>query len=98
MNTLSEYAYFYISKSTTSYFFLLVFKIVESLQCILNAEVPPGSIIGPTLFLLYINDLPDDVISNIAIYADDTTLFSKSDQASYLWQQLELPSELGSDL
>ena len=74
---------------------MLVFKIVESLQCILNAEVPPGI---KALFLLYINDLPDDVISNIAIYADDTTLFSKSDQASYLWQQLELPSELGSDL
>ena len=28
---------------------------------------------GPTLFLLYINDLPDDVICNIAIYAADTT-------------------------
>ena len=51
---------------------------------------------GPTLFLLYINDLPDDVICNIAIYADDTTLYSKCDQASDLWQQLELASELES--
>ena len=63
-----------------------------------NAVLPQGSILGPTPFLLYINDLPDDVICDIAIYADDTTLYSKCDQASNLWQQLELASELESDL
>ena len=64
----------------------------------INTGVPQESILGPTLFLLYINDLPDDAICNIAIYADDTTLYSKCDQASDLWQQLELASELESDL
>ena len=50
------------------------------------------------LHFSYINDLPDDVICNIAIYADDTTLYSKCDQVSDLWQQLKLASELESDL
>ena len=63
-----------------------------------NAGVLHGSIFGHTLFLLYINDLPDDVICDIATYADDTTLYCKCDQASDLWQQLELASELESDL
>ena len=69
-----------------------------------NAAVPQGSILGTTLLLLYINDLPDDVICNVAIYANnvaicnDTTLYSKCDQASDSWQQLELACELESDL
>ena len=39
-----------------------------------NAGVRQGSILGSTLFLLFINDFPDNVICDIAIYADDTTI------------------------
>ena len=50
------------------------------------------------LFPLYINDLPV-VTCIIAICADVTTLYSTlSDEASDLWQQLELSSEIESDL
>ena len=63
-----------------------------------NGVVHQGSILGTTVFLLYINDLPDDVICNIGIYADDTTLYCKCNQASDLWQQLEMASEPESDL
>ena len=61
-----------------------------------NAEVPQGFILEPTLFLLYVNDL-DDIICNITIYADDATLYSKCEKASDLWQQLKLASELEFD-
>ena len=50
-----------------------------------NAGLPQGSILGLTLFLLYINVLPIDVVCDIAIYADDNaTLYSKCDQPSDL--------------
>ena len=46
----------------------------------------------------YINVLPDAVICDIDIYADDTNLYPKHDQISDLWQQLELACQIESDL
>ena len=63
-----------------------------------NAGFPQGSIFGPTCFLLYLIDLPDDFFCNFVIYADNTIVHSKFDQASDLWQQLKLASKLESDL
>ena len=52
----------------------VVLDSMSSQEYPVNAGVPQGSIPGSTLFLQYINDLPDDVICDIAIFADDTTL------------------------
>ena len=70
----------------------------SSQEYLVKSGVTQGSILGLTLLLLYINDLPGSVICGTAIYADHTTLHSKCDQVSNLWQQLELASEHESDL
>ena len=63
-----------------------------------HVEVPKVSILHPTILLLYINYLPDDVICDITIYSDDTILYSNCDQASDMWCQQELASDLESNL
>ena len=40
-----------------------------------TSSIPQGSVLGPVLFLLYINDLPDNVTSNVCMFADDTEIY-----------------------
>ena len=68
------------------------------LQYLVNTGVPKGSILGPKIFLLYINHPRNNFICHIAIHANDISFYSKWNQTSDLWQQLELASELGSHL
>ena len=66
-------------------------SLYKNIQLILEFLKAPFLVL---FLLLYINDLHDNVICDIAIYADDTTLYSKCDQISDRWQQLEFVSSL----
>ena len=64
-------------------------ELKSSQEYPVNAGLPHGSIFGPTFFLLYTDVL---LLSMVIVH------YSKCNQASDLWQQLELSSELKSDL
>ena len=48
----------------------------ESEWLTIKAGVPQGSILGPLFFFIYINDLSDNLESNVKLFADDTSMFS----------------------
>ena len=44
---------------------------------LINSGVPQGSVLGPLLFLVYINDLENGIKSSIQFFADDTCIFNR---------------------
>ena len=70
----------------------MVIPGVSSNWSSVEAGVPQGSILGPLLFLLYINDIVENINSSIRLFADDTTLYTIVDNP------LHAANRLNSDL
>ena len=82
---ISGWVFGLISSSLSNSWLQVFLDEKSSQEFPVKAGIPQGFNIGLSLFVLYINDLPDDVICNITIWTDDTTLYSKLYQAYDLW-------------
>ena len=56
---------------------------------VITAGIPQGSILGPLLFILYMNDLPLHIDNNIDMFADDSTLYTSGHSVDEIQRSLQ---------
>ena len=66
----------------------VVIDAEESPEAPVTSGVPQGSVIGPAMFLFYINDLPDNLKSSIRLFADDTIAYNSASNHTILQDDL----------
>ena len=69
----------------------VVVNSVKSEEARVGSGIPQGSVLGPSIFVIFINDLPENVRKEIKMFADDTQLYVRSDKD-------EGPQKLQEDL
>ena len=78
----------------------VILNNIHSDSCKVLSGVPQGSVLGPLLFLLFINDLPNKITSNIRLYADDVVIYRSIysvDDVVCLQMDLDILSQWASD-
>lgn len=73
-NYIIKLIYSYLSNRT----FRVIINGASSPEKPINAGVPQGSVIGPVLYILYINNIPKIPKTHLALYADDTAVYTSS--------------------
>ena len=67
----------------------VVLNGIQSEWKVLEAGVPQGSVLGPLLFLVYINDLPENIKAKMKLFADDSSLFTRVSDVNSTHRLLE---------